>query len=443
MVLLCASSASAQPPPLNVATSGDYPPFSLENAEGDVSGFDLAVANRFAEDRGTTLSLDSFDWPDLQTVLRAGEVDIVMSGTTARPERALYSLFSRPYAVTGAVAVIRPEDRQRFTGVAALDQPEVRIAVNTGGHLEQVAKQRFPNARLVLVKENRALPELVRQKAVHAAISESYEARTWGEDLAVLGPFSRDRKVYLLPASKPELRDQLDTWLAARESDGWLNEQRWRWLGRTESWTPVRACNEAILSAIDLRLQLMPFVAAAKKAQDLPLHDPVQEQAVLSRVREQARSARLAPEAVAELFRVQIGLARGVQENAVAAGHSQSPTPEGATLDAIRAAIASASSQLIAELARCRSLLSKPAALRQLANDLRTGITAPGLPPTAAGSLAAALRKVLDVPGSAADRSGSLNRQLRASLNQQLRRSLNRQAPWPQGSLRPASAIAR
>lgn len=436
MVLLLLPPAGAEPPPLSVATSGDYPPFSMENAEGDISGFDLAVANRLAEDRGTSLSIESFDWPDLNGLLRAGQVDIVMSGTTARPERALIGLFSRPYAVTGAVAVIRPEDRQRFGDLAALDQSEVRIAVNSGGHLEQVARQHFPHAHLVLAKENRALPELLRQKAVHAAVSEIYEARTWGADFAVLGPFTRDRKVYLLPLGKAELRDQLDSWLAAREADGWLNEQRSRWLGKTESWTATRACSEAIVAAIDLRLQLMPLVGAAKQAAGLAIHDPVQEQNVLRRIREQARAARLAPEAVAELFRVQIGLARGVQEKAPATN-----LPESATLEVIRGAVASLSTQLITELARCKAVLRPRAAQRRLLDDLRTGLTAPGVPATAAGSLASALRKVLDPShrrnGAHLDRSSALNSELRVSLNQQLRRSLNRRAPWPQGSWNP------
>lgn len=393
-LLLCAASATAEPL-LRVATSGDYAPFSIENAEGDVSGFDLAVANRLAEDLGRSLDVQIFKWPELNAQLRKGDMDVAMSGVTVRADRALYAQFSRPYAVTGAVAVIRNGDRQRYTNLEALNQEGLRIGVNGGGHLEQVARRQFPQARLVLLSNNRLLPDLLRQMAVQAVVSEQFEARTWGDDLVVLGPFTRDRKAYAVPRAKAALLNELNRWLAAREADGWLNQQREQWLGKSALWTETQANLEAVIGAIDLRLQLMPLVAAAKQRENLPVQDPAQEQKVLASVREQAREAGLDPEPVAELFRVQIGLARGIQEAA-----PQTKLPDGTSLAEIRPAVAAASAALINELQRSVGLFGQPAIQRQLAADLRVGVTAAGVPPSAAGALATALTKIRPLPKS-------------------------------------------
>ena len=40
---------------------------------------------------------------------------------------------------------------------------------------------------------------------------------------------------------------------------------------------------------MDLRLQLMPYVAAVKRREHLPIHDPAQEARVLEHVRDGSR----------------------------------------------------------------------------------------------------------------------------------------------------------
>jgi cyclohexadienyl dehydratase len=368
------TTASVQAPALRVGTSGDYRPFSFRDAGGTLAGFDIAVAERLALHLERSLELVSFRWPALTTQLQAGAFDLAMSGVTMRPERALHMAFTRPYAVTGAVAVIRVADRASFGTIDALDRPGTRIVVNAGGHLEQVARQRFRRARITPIPDNTALPTLLLNGDADAAISEELEARTWPTlELAVLGPFTHDFKAYALPPGDADLLRQLNAWLADQEDNGWLNQQRRKWFAGSTGWSPQQAGFEALVAAMELRLQLMPYVAAVKRREHLPVHDPAQEDRVLTHVRAAATAANLNADDVVNLFRVQIEAAKAVE-------HQAAEVTTDALLADVRAAVARASDAIIAELGRGASWLSEPQARDQLDGLLRRHLAGHGLP---------------------------------------------------------------
>jgi cyclohexadienyl dehydratase len=373
-VLALQTVALAETAVLRVGTSGDYAPFSLRAPAGELTGFDVAVAQRFAHDVGREVVFVPFRWPDLVASARAGAFDVVMSGVTVRADRALFLTFSRPYAVTGAVAVVRTADRDRFRAVADLDREGVRIAVNRGGHLEQVARQYFAHARVIPFAENTALQGALARGDVEAAVSEEFEARTWtAAPFVPLGPFTHDLKAYAVRRDSGELLRQVDDWLAARERDGWLNEQRRRWLGDDAVRTPEEAGFEALVAALDLRLQLMPLVAAVKRRNHLPIEDPAQEARVLERTRGAAAAAGLQPDAVVALFRIQMRAAKAIEH-----ASPDATAPAGLTLGDVRAAVATVSDQLIRELARCQPWLAEPRSHEQLGATLRAGLRLPG-----------------------------------------------------------------
>src|SRR5262249_53566542 len=154
--------------------------FSFRDANGQLAGFDIEVAKRLAADLGRPIEFVPFKWPELTLRVEHGEIDVAMSGVTQRADRTLSMLFSLPYAITGAVAVVRKSDRKRLPNLAALDKSAVKIAVNAGGHLEQVARRQFPRAAVTTVTENKALPKKLRGGEVDAVVSEQFEVRSWG-----------------------------------------------------------------------------------------------------------------------------------------------------------------------------------------------------------------------------------------------------------------------
>ena len=312
---------------LRVGTSGDYPPFTLARKEG-LTGFDVAVAHRFAHDSGRPLELVRFRWPELAGDLAAGRFDVAMGGITVRPERALVGTFTRPVLETAAVVLVRGEAAPT---TADVDRPTTRLAVNAGGHLEQVARNLFPHALLV-PSQNGALPELLRDGHADAVLTDDVEADVLAAalpDASRLGPLTHDRKAYL--ARDPALAAELDAWLRAREADGTLAELRARWFGAEHQ--SLRSAFDSDLAALvalmDLRLALMPAVAAAKETAGLPVEDPAQEDRIIARVRTRARARALTPESVEALFRAQLTAARAAEDSFLATTRAQRPAVQG------------------------------------------------------------------------------------------------------------------
>ena len=330
-------------PQLRVATSGDYAPFSVRSDDGGRGGLDVAIAERLADDLGMRLVWVPVAWPQLSPELERGGFDVALSGVTMRPERALIGRYARPYATTSALPVVRADDAGRWPSSADLDRSGVRLAVNAGGHLERVARARFPRATIAPVAGNRIVAALA-DPTVDAVITDTAELAVWppGEPRPVALPaLTVDHKAPLLPVDRGELAVRVDDWLMAREADGWLNAERVRTLGPSASLDAAGAARQAVAAWVTLRLGLMPDVAAAKRAAGQPIEDRAQEARVLERVRAQVPAA---PERAAAVYAVLIDAAKTVQREA--------PTgPAGPSLDTLRAALGRIDEMLCRELA--------------------------------------------------------------------------------------------
>lgn len=319
---------------LRVGTSGDYAPFSLDAGDGP-EGFDIEVARRFASDQEWRLELVGFRWPELLEDLAAKRFDVAMSGVTVRPERSVAGRFSVPVAVSSATALVQGDSP--YLDASGLALPGVRIAVNAGGHLENVARTRFPRATILAIPDNRAVLAALLEYKVDAVVTDDLEQEHWraqAPGLRAVGPLSRNRKAYLWGAESTERMHTLDAWLLERERDGTLGELRTEYLGptRPQVATPLGA----LLAAIDERLDLMPVVAAAKRRAGLPFHAPEREQQVLDAARASAKEASeaagLAPlpeRSVRALFLAQIEAAKAVQQAVLASP----PDPKAAIPD--------------------------------------------------------------------------------------------------------------
>jgi cyclohexadienyl dehydratase len=395
---------------LRVGTSGDYPPFSkaLPGDEPDYEGFDVELARRYAADRGLELEWVRFRWKTLLQDLAANRFDVAMSGVTVRPERSAAGSFSVPVVETGAVLLVR--DTSRFENEASLNRERIRIGVNAGGHLEQVAHERFARATVIAVAENSAVMRALEEGSVDAALTDTAEALVWqGQlpDLGRIGPLTRDRKALLVRPGASARGADLDAWLLEREADGTLEALRTQYLG-AGPFARVAEPLPALVAALDERLSLMPWVGVAKRRAGLPLVVPEREAEVL----EQATGAVLAeakardrvpPPAllVQRFFRVQLDAAKQVQWDATRDDAWTPPEP----LPDLDAALRPAISRIGARQARLLLALPPRTTRAQLVEALDDGLRSPWLLPSSRHALVDALALLLDAevaPGQGA-----------------------------------------
>lgn len=91
---------------LKIGTEGGYPPWSMVDATGNVTGFDADMGAAICKEINAdcTFVVQAFD--SLIPSLNAKRFDLIISGMSYTPERAKRVNFSIPYAVEDAIFIL-------------------------------------------------------------------------------------------------------------------------------------------------------------------------------------------------------------------------------------------------------------------------------------------------------------------------------------------------
>ncbi len=210
---------------LRVGTTGDYKPFTFRKPDGSYYGADIEMAKRLADRLGVKLELVPTVWANMMDDFQAHKFDIAMGGVTILPARAKVGDFSTVTYVDGKRPVARCADKERFTSIEAIDQPDVRVIVNPGASNEQFAREHFGHANLTVHKDNATVfDEIVANRAdvmVTDGIEADHQAYIHPElcPAHVAQPFTRLEKAYWLPKDA-QLLALVDKWLADEKASG-------------------------------------------------------------------------------------------------------------------------------------------------------------------------------------------------------------------------------
>lgn len=123
----------------------NYAPFNwtqLEQTETSVAlgdgvsygdGYDVVMASAIAEKLGKKLVIKKTAWDGLEPALSSGEIDAIIAGMTATPERAENADFTSPYYESDMVIIIRGDDAElgAVTDIQQLSGKKVQGQKNT------------------------------------------------------------------------------------------------------------------------------------------------------------------------------------------------------------------------------------------------------------------------------------------------------------------------
>lgn len=103
------SVASIAATSYKIGTEGGYPPWSMVDAAGNVTGFDADVGAALCKklDADCQFVVQAFD--SLIPSLSANRFDLIISGMSYTPERAKRINFSLPYAVEDAIFILKAD----------------------------------------------------------------------------------------------------------------------------------------------------------------------------------------------------------------------------------------------------------------------------------------------------------------------------------------------
>ncbi len=221
---------------LRVGYFPDAVPWTFENAEGYLVGYDIEAAHRFATQLGVDVEFVPVDRqpPRPALDLTSGRIDMLMSGVVATVPRGELMELSRTYATEHVGFLLHDYDRARFETLTTLDRGSgITIAVPpVEGALEMV-KTLLPRAETCTYLST---PDASHDPHITAVLTSLERAYYWSRIYPELAPVrpkeltAATALVYALPNGEHELRNLVDIWIETRRASGEAEEAYNYWI---------------------------------------------------------------------------------------------------------------------------------------------------------------------------------------------------------------------
>jgi octopine/nopaline transport system substrate-binding protein len=95
---------------IKIATEGDYPPWNYKDASGNLVGFEIELAKELCTRMNAICEIIPHKWRGIIKGLNAGKYDAIMAAMSITEDRKKLVTFSRNYAGTPNVFVVRKDN---------------------------------------------------------------------------------------------------------------------------------------------------------------------------------------------------------------------------------------------------------------------------------------------------------------------------------------------
>ena len=212
-----------------------FVPWAMNSKGGELIGFEVDVAKQLAEDLGVKAEFVQGAYPNLIDDLLSDRFDLIVSGLSITPARALVVNFSIPVSESDVRLVASRERAAGIRTAAGFDRPEVTIGVRAGAIGEQVARRAFPKAKIQPLEDEDAILEALLAGKVTALVAKSpapeFLSAKAGDKLflPLADPLAKSREAIAVRKGDPDLLAFLDSWIRYQQDTGWLAEKRKYW----------------------------------------------------------------------------------------------------------------------------------------------------------------------------------------------------------------------
>ena len=213
----------------------NFVPWAMHNKKGDLIGYEIDVARKLAEDIGVEVLFVEASWPHIIDDLLANHFDIIISGMSISPQRALLVNFSVPYGHSQATLVANKKKADKLRDANAFNKAEVTLAFRSGSLSESTVKKTFPKAKLQAFDSEEAMLGALLTNEVYAAVVSSPLPESWVAHspdklfLPLEEPITRRSEAFAVKKGDYDFMCYLNTWVRYYEENGWLSEKRNYW----------------------------------------------------------------------------------------------------------------------------------------------------------------------------------------------------------------------
>ncbi len=205
-----------------------YTPWAIRDASGELTGFEIDVAKKLAEDMKVSVEFSVYPWERIILALEAGEIDVIAAGLSITPERALHVNFSQPYATSGTTLATNLDTTSRVQSLQDLNDAGYTVAAVAGTVAEELADRIFPRAELMVYEDPDSASNALLEGEVDAYLDDEpiptflaleNPSRI---DVPVPSPLLETRAAFAVNKGDADFINFLNAWIIARESDTWL-----------------------------------------------------------------------------------------------------------------------------------------------------------------------------------------------------------------------------
>lgn len=215
-----------------IGTTGDYRPLSFCEPDGTYWGFGIEMGREIAARLGVNVEFVKTSWPTLTAdVLAEPQMfDIAIGGITITDARRETMLMSEGYLANGKTILCRASEAERYTSLADIDKPEVRVMVNPGGLNEKFANENLTHATIIVHQKNEEIPSLVAEGEADVMITEITEAPYYVQTDSRLAapllnePFTHGEIGVLMRKGQEDLLQMVNATIQQMKRDGTLRE---------------------------------------------------------------------------------------------------------------------------------------------------------------------------------------------------------------------------
>lgn len=126
------------------ASSGEFPPFSYVDADGNLRGYDIAVGYELAKRMQREPLAHKYKFAGIVEGVKAARFDAAVASHTITPERAAHVAFTQPYYFSGPQVFLREDEK-----IESVDQIRHKnIAVSKGSTYVDIAKEYSSNIQI-------------------------------------------------------------------------------------------------------------------------------------------------------------------------------------------------------------------------------------------------------------------------------------------------------
>lgn len=158
---------------LKVGLTGTQPPYSMSAKDSSIIGYEVDIAQVLADKMGVKLVTIQMNFADLLDALKAGEIDLIMSGMTMTAERNMEVAFVGPYQIAGKSILTFAQVYADVESPTELNKGSVKIAALKGSTSEEFVKKYIPKAKLTSTNNYEEAIELLNKNKVGLFLAET------------------------------------------------------------------------------------------------------------------------------------------------------------------------------------------------------------------------------------------------------------------------------